>query len=531
MTTPPSDPTEPQHTEAESTNVAEATEPTGVTDSSVAPAVADSEAIVAEGVTEPVADAVVETIETIEADAEAAPTVAATPAVDATPTPVPAPTPTPGPTPGTVPVHTPTATPAPAPASEAAAAPSPSLAFGRADADGTVWLLTPEGEVRVGQYAAGTPEEGLAFYARKYDDLAVEASLSLRRLRDGRATPESAVAVAAKVREALLEPGFVGDLAALSATCDQIDAQVEVQRARRSAQKAAAKAAAIAAREKLVAEAESLAASTQWKPTGERFRELLDEWKVLPHGDRASEQALWKRFSTARSAFDKARRTHFAKLEVERSAAKTAKLALIAEAEQLATSTEWGPTSNAFRSLIDRWKAAPRGPRKDEDAWWARFKAAQDSFFAARTSVTDERDVELRGNLEVKQALLTEAQALLPITDPEAAGRSLRSIQQRWEAAGHVPRADKDLVEGGLRKVEEALRLAEGERWRRTDPAKRAFAESTVEKFEDSVTKLEKALARAEASGDTAAAAKATASLEGIRPLLEAAQRSLAEYS
>jgi DNA-directed RNA polymerase subunit omega len=63
------------------------------------------------------------------------------------------------------------------------------------------------------------------------------------------------------------------------------------------------------------------------------------------------------------------------------------------------------------------------------------------------------------------------------------------------------------------------------------DPAKRAFAESTVEKFEQSVSKLEKARVRAEASGDTAAAAQASASIEGIRPLLEAAQKSLAEYS
>ncbi|CAB4960320.1 MAG: DUF349 domain-containing protein [Actinobacteria bacterium] len=528
MTTPPSDPSELQQAEPESAQLIAVDAPI---DTQVA---ADSAVTVVEPVVEPVVEAEVEPA--AKAVVEPAAEAVVEPAAEAVVEPVveaaveavaPSSSPVPSPTPRRVPA------PAPAPTTESAPAPgpSPSLAFGRADADGTVWLLSPEGEIRVGHYAAGTPDEGLAFYARKYDDLAVEASLSLRRLRDGRATPESAVAVAAKVREALVDPGFVGDLVALRSTCDQIDTQVEVQRARRSAQKAAAKAAAIAAREKLVAEAESLAASTQWKPTGERFRELLDEWKVLPHGDRASEQSLWKRFSTARSAFDKARRTHFAKLEVERSAAKTAKLALIGEAEQLATSTEWGPTSNAFRSLIDRWKAAPKGPRKDEDAWWARFKAAQDSFFTARTTVTNERDVELRGNLEVKQALLAEAQALLPITDAEAAARSLRSIQQRWEAVGHVPRGDQDRIDGGLRKVEEALRTAEGERWRRTDPAKRAFAESTVEKFEQSVSKLEKARVRAEASGDTAAAAQASASIEGIRPLLEAAQKSLAEYS
>ena len=127
--------------------------------------------------------------------------------------------------------------------------------------------------------------------------------------------------------------------------------------------------------------------------------------------------------------------------------------------------------------------------------------------------------------------MLAEATALLPITDPTAASRSLRSIQQRWEAIGHVPRGDKERIEGGLRKVDEALKSAEGDRWRRTDPAKRAFAESTVEKFRESLAKQEKAHAAAVASGNDVAATKAADSIASTRSLLEAAERSLAEYS
>ena len=408
---------------------------------------------------------------------------------------------------------------------------SPSANFGHVDADGTVWVATSDGPIRVGQYAAGSPEEGLAFYARKYDDLAVEADLALKRLRGSRSTPESAAAVAAKAREQLADPHIVGDLNALRATCDAIDAEIEIQRRKRSAERAAARAATLARREAIGAEAEQCATSTQWKATGERYRVLLDEWKTLPHGDRGAEQALWKRFSAARSAFDKARRVHFAKAQAERSAASAAKEAIIAEAEVLSTSTDWGATAAAFRTLVDRWKAAPRGPRREEDAWWNRFKKAQDTFFEARNAATSERDSILRDNLVAKEALLAEATALLPITDPTAASRSLRSIQQRWEAIGHVPRGDKERIEGGLRKVDEALKSAEGDRWRRTDPAKRAFAESTVEKFRESLAKQEKAHAAAVASGNDVAATKAADSIASTRSLLEAAERSLAEYS
>lgn len=418
-----------------------------------------------------------------------------------------------------------------APTATSSSTQSDSVTFGRAEPDGTVWVRTPAGEVNVGQYAAGTPEEGLAFFARKYDDLAVEVDLALRRLREGRTTADAALAVATKAREQLVEPRFVGDLDALASACDQIDAEIVIQRERKSAERAQARAAALARREALAAEAEGLAGSTQWKSTGDRFRTLLEEWKSLPHGDRSQEQALWKRFSAARSAFDKARRAHFAKLEADRGEASTAKEAIIAEAERLATSTDWGATSTAYRSLVDRWKAAPRASRKEEDAWWARFRAAQDTFFAARSAADDERDEQLRGNLAVKEQLLTEAQALLPITDPAQAGKTLRSIQQRWEAAGAVPRADRDRVEKAMRSVEEALRAAEGERWRRTDPAKRAFAEATVGTFQASLSKLEAARDKAQQSGDAAAVAKAEASIASTRELLAAAERSLAEYS
>ena len=408
---------------------------------------------------------------------------------------------------------------------------SDSTAFGRIDADGHVFVRTADGEHEVGQWAAGTPEEGLAFYARKYDDLMVELDLAGRRLKDGRANAEAVTAMLARMRAQLADPGVVGDLAALAARCDEVEAAVGESQQRRQAERAAARAEALARREALVAEAEGLSDSTHWKAAGDRFRTLLDEWKVLPHGDRSQEQSLWKRFSAARSAFDKRRRAHFAKLDAERGEARSTKAEIVAEAESLADSTDWGPTAGAYRDLMCRWKAAPRASRGDEDALWARFRAAQDRFFAARSAAFGERDAGLRDNLSAKEALLVEAEALLPVTDLAAAKRDLRSIQERWERVGHVPRADKDRVEGRLRRVEEAVRTAEADRWRRTDPAKKAFAESTVATFRASVEKLTTARDRAAAGGDDRALADAEQALQNARTLLEAAERGLSDFS
>jgi hypothetical protein len=406
---------------------------------------------------------------------------------------------------------------------------------GRVAEDGTVYVRRPDGEeVVVGQWAAGDPAEGLAFFERKYEGLRAEADLLMARLKDGKATPESVSAVTTKLREMVTEPHVVGDLAALTALADALDAAGERRREEMAAAKQAAREQAMAARTAIAEEAERLASSTQWKATGDRFKELQSEWTALMRGDRSqrdAEQELWKRFSGARSAFDKARRAHFAALDATRKEAAAAKEALIARAQELSSSTEWGETSRAYRGLMDEWKAAPRAGRADEDKLWARFRAAQDVFFAARNAATAERDEDQRANLRAKEELAAEAEALLPITDLAAARAALRSIAERWNAIGHVPRGDRDRVEGRLRRVEDAAHRFEADQWRRTDPAKRALAESTVATFRESLAKLEAEAAQAQEAGDTRRAADLAGRVEQTRALLAAAENSLAEYS
>ncbi len=408
-------------------------------------------------------------------------------------------------------------------------------AYGRVDDDGTVYVRRPDGqEVAVGQWAAGAPADGLAFFERKYDGLKAEAELLQARLKDGKGTPENVAIVVGKLREAVENPHVVGDLAELSRLADELEAAGEARKVAAAAAREETRIKTMAARTAIVEEAEGLATSTQWKSTGDRFKELQEAWSALPRGDRSTrdaEQDLWKRFSTARSAFDKARRAHFATLDAARKEATAAKDGIIARAEALSTSTDWVETARAYRGLMDEWKAAPRAGRADEDKLWARFRAAQDAFFAARNAVQAERDGDQLENLHKKEALAAEAEALLPITDLAAAKSTMRGIAERWNAIGHVPRNDRDRVEGRLRKVEDAIKRSEEDQWRRTDPAKRALAESTVETFRASLEKLEKQAAAAEAAGDARKVEDLQGRITTTRSLLAAAENSLAEYS
>ncbi|MGV1003588.1 MAG: DUF349 domain-containing protein [Candidatus Nanopelagicales bacterium] len=407
-------------------------------------------------------------------------------------------------------------------------------AHGRVAVDGTVFVIRPDGqEVAVGQWAAGDPAQGLAFFERKFAGLLTEGELLVKRLHEGKASPEAVAAVVAKLRESVETPHMVGDLAQLSGVADQLQAAGAERRAQISEQRARDRAKTAAEREAIVSEAEQLSSATKWKATGERFKELQAKWSALPRAERSgreAEQELWRRFSAARSAFDKARRGHFAQLDATRKEATTVKEQLIARAVELSNSADWADTARAYRSLMDEWKAAPRAGRTEEDKLWARFRAAQDVFFDARTANASARDGDQRANAIAKEALAVEAETLLPISDIAAARTALRNINERWGAIGHVPRSERDGLENRLKRVEDAARRYEEDQWRRTDPAKRALAESTASTFQASLEKLEKQLAAAEAAGNTRKANELASRVEQTRMLLAAAQRSVADF-
>lgn len=470
----------------------------------------------------------------------------AQPAAASPATPAPRPRPRPGgprPTPaslrqtarpaGGAPAVTPVPVPTPDEEAEAARA----ATFGRVDEDGTVHVVEAAGERVVGQFPGASAPEALALYVRRFLDLQAKVALFDARLSATDLSVKEIDQTLARLTEELAEPAAVGDLDGLRTRLDGLRERAKERRAQAEAERAAARESAIASRTQIVEQAEKIAATDpariQWRPAGEQLRQLLDQWKDAqrsgPRIDRPTEESLWKRFSHARTTFDRERRHFFAELEARNADAKSAKEQLVAEAEALATSTDWGATSAAFRDLMTRWKAAGRASRQVDDALWGRFRTAQDAFFAARDAANQAVDEEYRANLEVKEALLVEAEALLPVRDLTAAKAALRSLQDRWDAAGKVPRADVQRVEGRMRAVESAVRDADSAQWRRTNPETRARAEGAAAQLEQAIAGLEADLEKALAAGDQRKVDEARSALDARRAWLEQVQRAAAE--
>ncbi|MFD3590698.1 DUF349 domain-containing protein [Streptomyces sp. NPDC058683] len=402
--------------------------------------------------------------------------------------------------------------------------------WGRVDETGTVYVRTADGEQVVGSWQAGSPDEALAYFERKYEGLVVEIGLLEKRVRTTDLSAKDAQAAVDHLREQVEAHHAVGDLQALRDRLDELVKTVESRREERRAQRAKQSDEARKAKEDLVVEAEQLAQSDQWRSAGERLRALVDTWKGLPRLDRKSDDELWHRFSHARSAFSKRRKAHFAQLDSQREDARKAKEKLVAEAESLSDSTDWGPTAARYRELMTEWKAAGRAQREHEDDLWNRFRGAQDVFFAARGSAFAERDAEQTENLKLKEELAAEAEKLLPITELKSARSAFRSINERWEAIGHVPRDARPKVEGRMHTVDRAIQEAEEAEWRRTNPEARARAAGLTGQLQAAVDKLRTQIDQARAQGNTSKAEKLERELEGRQALLDQALKGLQEF-
>lgn len=403
--------------------------------------------------------------------------------------------------------------------------------WGRVGPDGTVYVKSADGERAVGQWPEGDPAEALAFYTRRYDGLALEVELLEKRVAGESVAPDEADHAVTTVRSSVAEAQAVGDLDGLLRRLDGLAPRIAVQREKRKEAKSARLAEAREAKDAIAAQAESISTGNDWRKGADVLRELLERWKALPRLDRTTDDQLWHRFSSARTTYTRRRKAHFAELHERRVGAQSVKEKLCDEAEELRDSTDWGPTSGRYRDLMQQWKAAGPAPRGAEDKLWKRFRAAQDVFFGARDTANREQDAEYEANAEVKRAILVDAEALLPITDVDAARTNWRNLAERWDNAGKVPRSEMRPLETRMRKVEDAIRDAGDAKWKHTNPEVQARASDTVTKLERSIAEMQADLDKAKAAGKDKRVRDLEESIAARTAWLEQAHKALTDLS
>ncbi len=404
--------------------------------------------------------------------------------------------------------------------------------FGRVDAENNVFVIDGS-ERKVGQYPGVTTDEALAYFVRKFEDIAAQVRILEQRVAN-KVDSQGMKKMAAKLMEDLKEPAAVGDLADLRRRVGNLDSKIsslvsEKQEASKEATaEALAKRIAIADRAEAIANQD--ASKTQWKTSGAEMTKLFEDWQALqksgPKVSKSEADSVWKRFSSARTRFETAKRAYFAGLDATNKQVKAKKNSIVEQAEALAA--KGSDDVAGYRKLLDEWKNSGRTPGKSDDALWARFKAAGDSIFAKKSETAVVENAEQEKNLAVKLEIIKDAQAIDPTKDLAEAKKALLVIQQRWEKAGRVPKDKLRETEDKLRAVEAKVRAVEEDQWRKTDPAAIERSNSVTAQLEDSIKKLEQDLAKATTGGDAKKVKDATEALAARKAWLEVVKASMA---
>lgn len=372
--------------------------------------------------------------------------------------------------------------------------------YGRVDSENNVYVIEPNGERKVGQYPNVSAEEALAHFVAKYEALVGAVKLLEQRVNK-KADADSISKAAAKLTIDLIEANAVGDLQSLRERVLALAPRIQDLLNSKKAVNQEAATKALAAREEIAAKAEGLAngdlSKVIWKDLSAKMTALFEEWQALQKSGarvpKAEADAIWKRFQTARNKVESAKRAFFAEAGTKAKAAKVNKEAIVKQAEALVA--KGSDAVVEYRKLLDAWKAA--GRTKNDDELWKRFKAAGDAIYAAKGEQMAIVSASQGEALTAKLALLEEAKAIDPQKNLAEAKRLLASIQDRWEKAGRVAKTDLAKTEDKLRAIETAVKNAERDHWKSTDPAAKARKDDVTIKLEEAIAKLERELASA----------------------------------
>jgi hypothetical protein len=190
----------------------------------------------------------------------------------------------------------------------------------------------------------------------------------------------------------------------------------------------------------LVAQAEALQDSTEWKQTGQKIKEMQERWKTIGPVPKDQSEAIWGRFHGACERFFQARKAVFDKLDQERpqNQAKKEDLCAVVEGiDALATDQE---KFDRIKEAQAAWKEVGPAPREVEDALWERFRKPIDAYFEGRKGRMDEERKTRDQNAQAKEDICIEAESLKDSTEWKATIEKIKALQERWKATGPAPR-------------------------------------------------------------------------------------------
>lgn len=185
--------------------------------------------------------------------------------------------------------------------------------------------------------------------------------------------------------------------------------------------------------------------ASDWEKHSKEIITIQQEWKTIGFAPHAMNEKIFQRFRAACDDFFSRKAEYFKEVKVRLEANAEKKKALVEQAQALADSTDWKPTSDKLIQLQKEWKAIGTVPRKYGDKLWNDFLAACNHFFEARNAANAGTRNEERDNLKKKRDIISKLKEYAESTADDVQEK-VQELADEYNKIGHVPYRDKDKV-------------------------------------------------------------------------------------
>ena len=199
------------------------------------------------------------------------------------------------------------------------------------------------------------------------------------------------------------------------------------------------------AKEAFCAAAEKLAENENVVNAFHELQKLHEQWKEYGPVAKEKREEIWDRFKAATSVVNKKYQAHFEGLKAQQEENLEKKKVLCEKLEEIAereikNTADWNQFSKEIESLQAEWRTIGFATKKENQKIYDRFRAACDKFFERkREHYTTIKD-SMTANLEKKQAIIEQAEALKSSTEWKKTADQLIALQKQWKEIGAVPR-------------------------------------------------------------------------------------------
>lgn len=185
--------------------------------------------------------------------------------------------------------------------------------------------------------------------------------------------------------------------------------------------------------------------TADWEKHSKEIIAIQQEWKTIGFAPQKMNVKIFERFRTACDDFFGRKSEYFKEIKKRFAENAEKKCALVEQAQALADSTDWKPTSDKFIALQKEWKTIGTVPRKLGDRLWNDFLTACNHFFEARNAANAGSRNEEHANLDKKRDIIAQLKAMIEDAGDDVQAK-VQALIDEYNAVGHVPYKDKDKV-------------------------------------------------------------------------------------